>query len=84
MLAALTKTVTVHGGFGMDDPDDADFFTVTRRESRLENTAITVGFQHKASAQISWGLEYRRLDTKYLIAGDKDAGHVNAAFTFTF
>jgi len=84
VLVALTKTVTVHGGFGTDDPDDADFFTVTRRESRLENTAISFGFQHKASAQIAWGLEYRRLDTKYLIAGDKDAGHVNAAFTFTF
>ena len=84
VLVALTKTVTVHGGFGTDDPDDADFFTVTRRESRLENTAISFGFQHKASAHIAWGLEYRRLDTKYLIAGDKDAGHVNAAFTFTF
>ena len=42
VLVALTKTVTVHGGFGTDDPDDADFFTVTRRESRLENTAISV------------------------------------------
>ena len=59
VLVALTPTVTVHGGFGTDDPDDADFFTVTRRESRLENTAISFGFQHKASAHISWGLEYR-------------------------
>jgi hypothetical protein len=84
VLAAVTPTVTIHGGFGTDDPDDADFLTATRRESRLENTAISFGFQHKASAQIAWGVEYRRLDTKYLIAGDKDAGHVNAAFTFTF
>jgi len=83
-LFAATPTLTIHAGFGTDDPDDADLFTVTRRESRLENTAISFGFQHKASAQISWGVEYRRLDTKYLIAGDKDAGHVNAAFTFTF
>ena len=51
VLAAVTPTVTVHGGFGTDDPDDADFLTVTRRESRLENTAISFGFQHKASAQ---------------------------------
>jgi hypothetical protein len=84
VLVALTPTVTVHGGFGTDDPDDADFFTVTRRESRLENTAISFGFQHKPSAHIAWGIEYRTLDTTYLIAGDKDAGHVNAAFTFTF
>jgi hypothetical protein len=84
VLFALTKTVTVHGGFGTDDPDDADFFTVTRRESRLENTAISFGFHHKASAHIAWGVEYRTLDTTYLIAGNKDAGHVNGAFTFTF
>ena len=84
VLAAVTPTVTVHGGFGTDDPDDADFLTVVRRETRIENTAISFGFQHKASAQITWGVEYRRLDTKYLVAGDKDVSHVNAAFTFTF
>jgi hypothetical protein len=84
LVAAVTPSVTVHGGFGTDDPDDADFLTATRRESRLENTAISFGFQHKASAQISWGVEYRRLETTYLIAGDKDVSHVNVGFTFTF
>jgi hypothetical protein len=84
VLAAVTPTVTVHGGFGTDDPDDADFLTVTRRETRIENTAISFGFQHKASAQITWGVEYRRLETKYLVAGDKDVDHINAGFTFTF
>jgi hypothetical protein len=82
--AAVTPTVTVHAGFGSDDPDDADFLTVTRRETRIENTAVSVGFQHRASAQISWGIEYRRMETTYLIAGDKDNGHVNVGFTFTF
>jgi hypothetical protein len=84
VLAAVTPTVTVHGAFGTDDPDDADFLTVVRRETRIDNTAISFGFQHKASAQITWGVEYRRLETKYLVAGDKDVSHVNAAFTFTF
>ncbi|MEO5822463.1 MAG: hypothetical protein ABIT71_18295 [Vicinamibacteraceae bacterium] len=84
VVAAVTPSVTVHGGFGIDDPDDADFLTATRRESRLENTALSFGFQHKASAQISWGVEYRRLETTYLIAGDKDNSHVNVGFTFTF
>ena len=84
MTAAVTPAVTVHGGFGTDDPDDVDFLTVIRRETRIENTAISFGFQHKASAQITWGVEYRRLDTKYLVAGDKDASHVNVGFTFTF
>ena len=84
VVAAVTPTVTVHGAFGTDDPDDADFLTITRRETRIENTAISVGFQHKASAQVTWGVEYRRIETKYLIAGDKDVHHLNVGFTFTF
>lgn len=84
VLAAVTPTITVHGGFGSDDPDDDDFLTVVRRETRIDNTAISFGFQHKASAQVSWGVEYRRLETKYLIAGDKDVSHFNVGFTFTF
>lgn len=84
VTAAVTPAVTIHGGFGTDDPDDADFLTATRRESRLENTAISVGFQHRASAQVSWGVEYRRLETTYLIGGDRDASHLNAGVTFTF
>jgi hypothetical protein len=84
VTAALTPAVTVHGGVGTDDPDDADLFTATRRESRLENTAISFGFQHRASAQVSWGVEYRRLATIYLIAGDKNASHLNVGVTFTF
>jgi hypothetical protein len=84
VTAAVTPAVTVHGGIGTDDPDDADFLTATRRESRLENTVISVGFQHRASAHVSWGLEFRRLETAYLVAGDKDATHLNAGLTFTF
>jgi hypothetical protein len=84
VTAAVTPAVTVHGGFGTDDPDDADFLTVVRRETRIGNTAVSFGFQHKASAQITWGVEYRRLETTYLVAGDKDVSHVNVGFTFTF
>jgi len=84
VLAAVTPAVTVHAGFGVDDPDDADFLTVVKRETRIENTAISIGFQHKVSAQIAWGVEYRHLETKYLIAGDRTNDHVNGAFTFTF
>jgi hypothetical protein len=84
VTGAVTPTVTVHGGFGTDDPDDEDFLTVVRREARLDNVAISFGVQHRASAQITWGVEYRRLDTTYLVAGERDASHVNVGFTFTF
>src|SRR4029434_3155759 len=81
VVAAVTPTVSIHGGFGTDNPDDEDFLTVVRRETRIDNSAISFGFQHKASAQVSWGVEYRRLETKYLIVGDKDVSHVNVGLT---
>jgi hypothetical protein len=84
VVAAVTPTVSVHGGFGTDNPDDEDFLTVVRRETRIDNAAISFGFQHRASTQIAWGVEYRRMETTYLIAGDKDVSHVNVGFTFTF
>lgn len=84
VTAAVTPTVTVHGGFGTDNPDDEDFLTVVRRETRIDNAAISFGVQHRASAQITWGVEYRRLETTYLVAGDKDVSHLNVGFTFTF
>jgi hypothetical protein len=84
VVAAVTPTVSVHGGFGTDNPDDDDFLTVVRRETRIDNAAISFGFQHRASAQIAWGVEYRRLETTYLVAGDKDVSHLNVGFTFTF
>jgi hypothetical protein len=84
VTAAVAPAVTVHGGFGTDDPDDEDFLTLVRREARVDNAALSFGFQHRASAQIAWGVEYRHLETTYLVAGDRDASHVNVGFTFTF
>ena len=84
VTAAVTPAVTVYGGYGTDNPDDEDFLTVVGREAGIENAAISFGVQPRASAQIAWGVEYRRLETKYLIAGDKDVSQVNVGFTFTF
>jgi len=84
VVAAVAPAVTVHGGFGTDNPDDEDFLTVVRRETRIDNSAISFGFQHKASAQVSWGVEYRRLETTYLVVGDRDVSYVNVKPTFTF
>jgi hypothetical protein len=84
LTAAVTPSVTVHAGVGTDNPDDEGFLTVVRRETRLANSAVSFGFQHRASTQIAWGVEYRRLETTYLIAGGRDASHVNVGFTFTF
>ena len=84
VTAAVTPTVTVHGGFGTDNPDDEDFLTVVRRETRHR--------QHRDLVRLpAQGLGADRLGRRvppprddYLIAGDKDVSHVNVGFTFTF
>jgi hypothetical protein len=84
IVGTLTPTISLNGAWGIDDPHDEDFAAVTPREARVRNTALSVGVQHKASAQITWGVEYRHIDTSFLIAGQKTDNHVNLAVTFGF
>jgi hypothetical protein len=84
IIGTVTPTVTVNAAWGLDDPHDEDFVAVTRREARIRNTALSAGVQHKASAQITWGVEYRHIATSFLIADRKTDNHVNLAVTFTF
>jgi hypothetical protein len=84
VAAAMTPAVSINVAYGLDDPRDEDVQTVTRREARLRNTAASAGFQHKASAQITWGVEYRHIVTSLLVAGRKTDNHVNLAVTFSF
>jgi hypothetical protein len=84
LVAALTPSVSVNGAWGLDDPRDEDFEAVTAREARVRNTALSFGVHHKATAQLTWGLEYRHITTSYLLAGQKTDNHVNLAVTFGF
>jgi hypothetical protein len=84
IVGTVTPTVAVNAAWGLDDPQDADFVAVTRREARVRNTALSAGVQHKASAQITWGVEYRHIATSFLIADRKTDNHVNLAVTFAF
>ena len=83
-VVSLTTTVSANAGFGLDDPRDEDFVTLVRREARLRNAAVTAGFQHKITAYLTWGLEYRHIATDLLVAGRKTDNHVNFAVTFGF
>jgi hypothetical protein len=84
VLAAVTPAVTVNAAYGLDDPRDEDLQTPTHLEARVRNTALSFGIQHKATAQITWGLEYRHILTAMLVAGNRTADHVNLAVTFAF
>ncbi len=76
--------LTLNGGFGLDDPRDADLATVSGTDVRLRNAAAMFNFIHKLSPNLSWGVEYRRLDTTWLVRRKLSNDHVNLGFLFSF
>lgn len=41
-------------------------------------------FLYKLSPQLSWGMEFRRLETRYLLTGRQTANHVNLGAAYSF
>ncbi len=73
------RTVTLGGGFGIDDPEDEDLDLATQR---LKNQTWEV-HAHWRPAPIVLGLEFRQHRTTYG-AGSATASHVNLAAGWTF
>jgi hypothetical protein len=65
------------GGFGIDDPDDAD------RPVRTRNLVWSGQILVRPACPVVAGLEYRRLTTRYA-SGDVSNGHLNLAVGFEF
>ncbi|MGH9760685.1 MAG: type IV pilus assembly protein FimV [Blastocatellia bacterium] len=80
----LNDKLSFYGSFGMDDPRDRDFVTLATHDSRLRNLAVAVSGIYKLTQQISWGFEYRRLDTLYLVSGRLNDNHLNLAASYSF
>jgi hypothetical protein len=76
--------VILHAAYGLDDPDDADLLSATRRDWRLKNQVLALGVTHRSSAQLSLGLEYRYLKTRFLQSGNQDTHHVSLAAMLAF
>jgi hypothetical protein len=74
----------VHAGYGIDDPDDDDLLSATRRDWRLKNEVLALAVTHRSSAQLSLGLEYRFLKTVFLQSGKQDTHHVSLAAMLAF
>ena len=81
---AFSDRLTIYGTYGIDDPRDSDLVSLTKREWRLRNQAFAFSFIYKLSPQLSWGIEYRRFDTLYLLTGKQTANHVNLGAAFSF
>jgi hypothetical protein len=84
LAASLNTSLSVQVTYGLDDPRDDTLASISRHDWRLRNQATAIGFVHKLSPQLSWGLEDRRIVTQSIVAGRRTANHVNLAATFTF
>ena len=74
----LRRTITVGGGCGVDDPEDADLLATGARRN-----FVCAGTLEWRSGPLALGLELRRLETEYA-SGDFTATHVNAAAAWKF
>jgi hypothetical protein len=79
-----TSKVGLSASFGVDDPDDEDLVSATKRNWRLRNQVVALGLSYRCSAQLSLGLEYRFLKTKLLQTGTQDTRHLNLAAVLAF
>jgi hypothetical protein len=76
--------LTVLAAYGIDDPDDADLVSATSRNWRTRNEVLALALQYRASAQLSFGLEYRFLETRFLQTGTQKDRHLNLAAVMSF
>ena len=67
-----------------DDPDDADLVSATSRNWRTRNEVVALALQYRASAQLSFGLEYRFHETRFLQTGTQKNRHLNLAAVMSF
>ena len=76
--------LTVLAAYGIDDPDDADLVSATSRNWRTRNEVVALALQYRASAQLSFGIEYRFLETRFLQTGTQKDRHLNLAAVMSF
>jgi hypothetical protein len=79
-----TPKWTLLGAYGIDDPDDDDLKSATNRTWRSRNQVAALAVQYKASAQLSFGVEYRFIETKFLPAARQKDRHLNLAAVMAF
>jgi hypothetical protein len=79
------NSLTIYGGYGLDDPRDEDLISlVANPTARIRNQTFLGSFIHKLSPQVSWGLEYRRLETTYQVSRRQNNNHLNLGLALSF
>lgn len=76
--------LTFYGSVGLDDPDNADLVNTRSRDFRSRNLAWAFDAIYKFTPQFQIGLEFRQLNTSYLLSGRKRANHLNLGAAYSF
>jgi hypothetical protein len=81
---AIPEHLGLYATYGIDDPRDEDLVSVTRRDWRLRNRSYALSLINNVTAQLAWGIEVRREETKFRETGTRRNTHLNLAMTLTF
>lgn len=76
--------LTLYGSVGLDDPRDLDLVNTRNRDFRSRNLAWALDAIYKFTPQFQIGLEFRQLNTTYLVSGRKRANHLNLGAAYSF
>ena len=79
-----SSRTTLSVAYGIDDPDDSDLASATKRNWRSRNQVLAFAATFKASAQLSLGAEYRFLETRFFLTERQETRHLNLAAVLSF
>jgi hypothetical protein len=80
----LQNRLSLYGSVGIDDPADADLTSRTPRDFRRQNFAFAFDAIYRLSPQLQIGTEFRRLQTLYLLSGERSSNHINFSAAYNF
>lgn len=76
--------LTFYASIGLDDPKNSDLVNLRARDFRSRNLAWALDAIYKFTPQFQVGLEFRQLNTNYLLSGRKRANHLNLGAAYNF
>jgi len=74
----------IYGSIGIDDPREEDLISLTPRDFRRQNFAFAFDAIYKFTPQFQIGGEFRRMQTLYLLSGQRNANHFNLSAAYSF
>jgi len=83
-IPALEDKLTIYGSAGVDDPRNEDLVTIGGRNFRTRNFGYAFDAIYQVTPNLSFGGEFRRLETSYFFTPKQQANHLNFGAAFKF